>query len=264
MHQLGAFSILLLMLLGAAGCQLEKLDDPIIISDVETEFYLDLWENLHPTGRDLDVQMRTVASENCLNQTLVTELVKINRHFDLSIQDIQRPTDCEPGLAPVTASESIGALTPGDYSLTITLKDAIHNEGRLLVTKEAYYLSMETELGFKWLHREVRRVPDGSMWGYVVYSNSQNQGLVNDFLAEISSLTQTVEANTGYYGHFTVDRAAGELLVKGMPISDLHHTFLRRLSPADTEAIKAAVADFRATAPADVKLQVFTSRGDTW
>ncbi|NUN99701.1 MAG: hypothetical protein HUU01_03690, partial [Saprospiraceae bacterium] len=190
-------------LLGA--CKLDSLGDPIIVPDVDREFYIDLWENLYPESRELVFQMETIQAQDCENATISYNLNRTGNTVKLSLNAISTPQDCQPGPAQIFASAPAGRLNGGLYTMKLDLKNTVFNEGQLTVTGDAYHLDMNTEHGFTIRHKSLFRIPEQTYWGYVVYETPEQETAVTDFIQDLQDISIQHDFLAGYYGHFTVE-----------------------------------------------------------
>jgi hypothetical protein len=251
-----------LLVLGSS-CQLARPEDPIIIPLVDTEFQLDLWEDLSPDGRQLVVHISTITDEPCLNTTVSTEQRQVDRRIELTIKDILEPETCDPGLSPARGKEVLAGASAGVYDLTIELQDVVTNAGNLTVASSYYAVVMESENGVTWLHKELRRVPLDAVWGYIHYESADQAAHADALLDQLQGQSQALPRTDGYYGYFILDNGGTQLTVTGMPATGIVRPFLYRLSGEPAE-LTALIEDWRSQAPAGMSIAVFDSYGRSW
>ncbi|MDX1942448.1 MAG: hypothetical protein SFU99_17930 [Saprospiraceae bacterium] len=218
---------MLLLVTLMAGCELASPKDPIIVPEVEDEFYIDLWEELNtPTGRALTVKIQSIKNEQCLNYRIDNFVSKTGNRIKVSINSIISPSDCIPGAAPVKADANAGSLPFDTYDFDIDFKGLVVNNGYLSVNGESYVLDMKSEHGIVVVRDELLRVPDNAVWGYVTYTN---ENLANNFINDLQSISKTLSGQrAGYYGHFTISPLDGKVFVHQQPTTSLVKTFLYR------------------------------------
>ena len=254
--------ISLLLLLGSS-CQLARPEDPIIIPLVDTEFNLDLWENLTPDGRQLVVRISTIDDEPCENTTISTEQRQADRLIELTIKDIQEPETCDPGPAPALGEEILTGASAGVYNLMVELQDVVTNAGSLTVASSYYAVVMESENGVTWAHNELRRVPLDAVWGYIHYDSTDQDAYADELLSTFEGQSQTIPRTDGYYGYFTLDNGGTKLTLPGMPETGIVRSFLYRL-PNDPDGMTTLLDDWRSQAPTAMTVTVFDSYGRSW
>lgn len=251
----------LIVLVGA--CQLDDLGDPIVVPDVEREFYIDLWENLYPESRELVFQIETVQAQDCANATISYNLNRTGNAVKLSLNAISTPGDCDPGPAQIVASAPAGRLNGGLYAMELDLKNTVFNEGQLTVTHELYNLDMNTEHGFIFRHKNLLRVPDQSYWGYIACSTPEQEATALDFINELRAISIQRNFLVGYYGHFSVNADNSvdvkDALVNGVPVK----SFLFNYDGSGSN-IRQQINAFRAAHNTELPLKVFNFKGEIW
>lgn len=241
------------------GCKLESLQDPIIVTNIEKEFYINLWEELYPNSRNLRIDLQSIKNQDCLNYTIDYKWEAASNQFDLSINDITAPGDCLPGIGPATAKIGVGDLENQFFKMKIGLGETVVNEGQLLVNTESYTLQMDTEEGIIIPEKVLRRVPNHSVWGFVAYQNSADQSTASDLLEELRTFGTPITLTEGKYGYFSF--LDDKLLVSGAPETGQVSSFIIEYE-GDQKVIKEAVDNFRANHSGSVSLRVLTATGD--
>ena len=241
------------------GCKLESLQDPIIVTNVEKEFYINLWEELYPNTRNLRIDLQSIKNQDCLNYTIDYKWEAAANQFDLSINDITPPADCLPGIGPAAAKIGVGDLENQFFKMKIGLGETVVNEGQLLVNGESYTLQMDTEEGIIIPEKVLRRVPNNSVWGFVAYQNSADQSTASALLGELRTFGNPISLTEGKYGYFSF--LDNKLLVSGAPETGQVSSFIIEYE-GDQKAIKEVVDNFRANHAGSVSISVLTSTGE--
>lgn len=247
-----------------AGCDFSSLDDPIVISEVEDEFYIDLWENLGPTQeeRNLVVQIESIQTEQCLNYRIDYQFSKDGNRLKIALNNIIKPLDCVTGEATVKSDVNTGYLLNGIYSFNIDLKKTVSNDGQLTVSADSYTLDMQSENGFSMKHEELLRVPDGAIWGYVNYQQAVNESLANKFLEDLKNISQSPTAyRAGYYGHFSIATADRKISVNAQPQTSNLKTFLYQYTD-QTAKLKNLLATYRSQYGNRLIIQFYNAKGE--
>ncbi len=243
------------------GCKLESLQDPIIVTNIEKEFYINLWEELYPNSRNLRIDLQSIKNQDCLNYSIDYKWNAASNQFDLAINDIVSPMDCLPGLGPANAIIDVGDLENQFFKMNIGLGETVVNEGQLLVNSESYTLQMDTEEGIIIPEKVLRRVPNNSVWGFVAYQNSQDLPIASDLLGQLNTFGNPLTLTEGKYGYFSF--LDSKLLVSGAPATGQVSSFIIEYE-GEQKAIQEVVDNFRASHAGSVTLKVFTSSGDTY
>lgn len=242
-----------------ASCDFRSLKDPIVLTDVEDEFLIDIWEEITPEGRTFQLLIQTIKDQPCSNSTIDFSVSRTSTVFDISLQDITAPDDCVPGEAPALARISLGDLSPGFYPLNIDLRDAIVNEGSVRVRSDAYQLSMDSEYGIRPLRSELRRVAPEHFWGYISYP-PQLKNAVDSLQNELGDFGSYELPQDGYYGYFTV--ANGNLAIKDQPQHQSLATWIMPIADTDKDELANLIHTFRDTYAAEgLRIDFYDGKG---
>lgn len=244
---------LLIALLGGA-CQLEKLQDPIIITKhIEKEFYLDLQEYLHPTNRQLRFMIRTIENQECLNETIETDYFSVGRDITLSINSIVPAQDCQEGMAPAKSDVLAGKLPNGGYNFDIALRNTVVNKGQLIINDESFTIKMETQEGITLLHNNLQKIPADAFWGYVVCRESERENLQAELTDLLTGQAMPATYRSGFYGFFEINNntsGAYNVFLSEPPAADFYFPILYQLSEnVDEGRLKALLESFRQAHP---------------
>ncbi|HKK78196.1 MAG TPA: hypothetical protein VJ933_01150 [Phaeodactylibacter sp.] len=259
--------ILLLGVLLLNSCSISG-DDPIIVPFVEDEFYAELWEDFSPQGRQIVLRLRTIEEVECENATIE---YKFSRQGDneqvLSIESIVLPDDCEEGSAPARSAISLGTLENGSYPLTLSLRDAVSADGRILISDEQMRLFIADGAGVKPLRAATRRIPNSTFWGYFDTGGDEAQvALAEGFLAELQAITQPQTIESGHYGYFSINSGTSLRWEEGTAAdNESRLAFQFRIPDAEGVAdIQSILADYRNTYGDTIAIAVYTTMGEEW
>lgn len=256
-------TVLILITTLFTRCQIDNLEDPIIVPVVEQEFVLDLWQPLSEVGgNQLVLHMYTIENEPCLNTEILSGQDRVGRTAKLFLYDILEPEVCDPGEAPATGTELLTELTPDLYRLEIDLQSVIINKGWLTVNEAAFQIEMDEENGIQWRNYELRRVPADALWGYITYRNEEEKIAAQQLMDQLTEESNPHALADGYYGHFTLRNVGAEVEPLDAPTGE-QLSFLVR-SQADRQAIENLVTDFRAAAESEVEVRIMDGQGHVW
>lgn len=251
-----------MLMLCISSCELSELSDPIIVSDVEDEFEIIPWEKLSPEGRTFEFRMQTLATQDCKNATIRHQLNVNGNQISLSIREIDAPKDCDPGVQPALAVANAGALSPRFYEVSIDLKNTVFNEGQLSVFGNRYVIDMETTEGFEIAHRELRRVPEQSIWGYINYGESENKELAEKLIEDIAGISQVRDFASGYYGYFRISsKPDNAITVTGHPNTSNLKQFIYQYE-GKLEELEELTTTYRDRYGDRLNIQLFTWTGE--
>lgn len=242
------------------GCHLDSLTGPIIVADVEDEFYIDIWEKLEPGKRSFQLKIETIEEENCLNYSIDFDFQKTGYSLEVSLNDILVPADCQPGDATAKALVNTGMLSPGYYDLLIGLRNTVLNEGQVLVSGDRYFLKSDKENGIIFLHKELMRVPEKAIWGYVVFEEGQDEQIAGDFIADLKEISTEGNYNNGYYGYFTISNSAEKISVTDRPSTFNIKSFIFQFEE-DKEQLISLLTNYREDHPDNIRIKLVTYEG---
>lgn len=250
-----------IMIIFLVGCKLESIQDPIIVTNIEKEFYINLWEELYPDSRNLRVDIQTLKYQDCLNYTIGFDWEVTDKGFDLSINDILPPGDCLPGIGPAIAKIGVGELGNRFFNISIGLGQTVINNGKLIVNNESYTLQMDTEEGIIIPEKILRKVPPKSVWGFVAFQNSEDQLSATGLLSNLRNQGEPMPIKEGKYGYFSF--LDNKLLVSGAPETGQVSSFLISYE-GDEKNLQEIVDNFRNQHNGSVTTSVFTAKGSVF
>ncbi|MEL6655841.1 MAG: hypothetical protein AAFR36_05310 [Bacteroidota bacterium] len=246
------------------SCEVESLDDPIIVPVVDQEFSFQLWQNLSTTeGSSLEIRMYTLEDYDCLNTTILSNYARVGNRLELTLFDILDPETCEAGLAPAMGIEAISDIEANNYDLRIELQDVVSNLGTLMATNGAYTVAMQDENGIRWQQYEMRRIPATALWGYVAYSDATTRQQAEDFLADLGTIGSPNTLEDGYYGHYTLKENSTGLDLNTPNVPNQSLKFILDYNGA-TDEIDQRLAELISVSGGAVKLQLWDGSGNEW
>lgn len=247
--------------MGLGSCELANIGDPIIVSDIEEEFRIAVLEKLSPGERSLQFEIETIEDEPCANAVIEARLTKVSYQVRVSLQDILAPADCIPGTAPAFTSLDAGLLPAGYYRLTIDLKSEVVNEGQIIVRGDRYLIDMETTNGFTLPEKELLRIPENTIWGYVTYESTSDEALATDFQESIAALADNGAFARGYYGHFQV--TGNHVVVRNAPRENRIKQFAYGYS-GEVETLQQLIDQYRAAYGERLQIYLINDDGDVF
>ncbi|KAA3634772.1 MAG: hypothetical protein DWQ02_10890 [Bacteroidetes bacterium] len=244
------------------SCKDDKLGDPIIVSNIKKEFYLDIAEDLGPESRITEFKVRTIEDSECLNGTIDFDYSHIGNRLTVLLNEVVIPDDCIPGIAPSTADVTAGELASGFYLFHFDLRNTVKNNGTLVVEDNRYLLELETEEGVILLHKEVFRVPENTLWGYVAYNDVNQQPDAESILDQIRFYGMVPALEHGYYGFFTINNSDPGIEISNVVQANFISPFIMNYD-GDWAYMKGLVEDLESTYP-EVSIKMFDDKGGTY
>lgn len=257
--------VYLLSLFLMTGCDFSSLDDPIVITEVDDEFTVDIWETLAPTkeGRNLLVKIESIKTENCLNYRIDYQFNQDGNRLKVALNNIVKPLDCVTGEATVKADINTGYLLNGIYSFNIDLKNTILNNGQLTILGDSYTLDMYSENGFSLKRKELLRVPTSAIWGYVTFQKASDEALANQFIEALQSKSHNPSSyRPGYYGYFDIAAIDRKVTVHEQPATANMKTFLYDYTD-DAGKLKELVNRYRQDYGNQLTIKLYNAQGET-
>ncbi len=242
------------------GCDFSSLDDITIVPNVEDEFYLDLWEKLSPTERTLVFKVSTIKEEACKNHKIDFEYERNANRLLIQLNNIIKSLDCEPGKAPATADIDAAALTPGFYELKIELRNAVENTGQLSISGDNYLIELRKRNGVILARKELIKVPEKAIWGYVQYQQTADETIAKAFISDLKAVSTQKDYRNGYYGHFTIDN--GTVRVYQQPDNNVL-PFLQYATENEA-AVKDLLEQYRRAYGSRLKIVLHNWQGQSW
>ena len=95
----------------------------------------------------------------------------------------------------------LSTLKKSDIPFRLTLKDVIINDGILHVEDGRYFFEMKKENGISMPKKELLRVPQGAIWGFIATDNGQDARYAQ-MIDSLKTITTPLSMPTGDYGYF--------------------------------------------------------------
>lgn len=264
------FVVLFIILVGLLGfgCKTEDIGPPIIVTTVATDFQLDLFEEITPDGRQLKLMLASIAAQECEEAYIEYTLTEEDDYAKLVLEDIVNPPNCTPSVGPAKADVNIDLSDNESLAVRFWLKQILANYGDLSVDQHQYYLTLDSDNGFDLLNSSLHRLPEAALWGQVVWTNSDDQSIANQFLVALGALTNSPGLEDGYYGYFNLSNEGETVALTpyalDRSIATLQQTTFaleRTASPSD---IQTLVATYRAQYPDALSIYLQDGTGQVY
>jgi len=227
--------------------------------DVAEEIELSMLPVLSPSGYGLNFTFQSDSNYNCKNvgylYTLETDSVRIKIH----LLGIDIPEECEPGNA--RAFEKLAVQhEEGYYDISLDIGEFIHNTGTLVIEPTSYEIYLSSRHGMSLPRNRMFKIPEGSIWGYVVPQNINQQVEVMSTVQNgFEPITEPVNLHEGYYGYFSITKPFG--IFTEFPIyKNAQSCFIYHFTQ-DNIVLESAIDSLRAQLPDGTEFKVFTWQG---
>ncbi|MFK8105238.1 MAG: hypothetical protein AB8G15_22185 [Saprospiraceae bacterium] len=254
---------LVLVMFSTSACRLNDSSDEKTLVNVEDEFIIGMWENLNPSNRSFRFIIQTISQQECTNVTINFSKEKQGQSLSFSLNDVQYPENCNQGQAPAHANIPFANLEPGTYKVSVYLKETIVNHGTLSVSSVGYQLQMDSEIGLRVADKQLLRIFDQSVWGYISYTNPDHAIAAQSARTEIITGNEAQTYQVGNYGYFSLVSNNGNTntLIPTEPINDLYESFLIQYD-GDLNALKDKLAELRVTYAGQLEFTVTNYTGE--
>ena len=231
--------LLSVLILAGTGC---SKDEPDTQFNVNTDFVIDMKENLSPTGGTLMFQVETVNDQECLDTGIDFRFSRNASKVILSFLDLLPPEDCVRGSAPATVDINTGDLATIDYQFEIDLREEVKSKGILNILGDRYTVRFAEYSGFEFLEKELLRIPRYTIWGYVNHTEG-DEVVATDFIANLGENASAAVLEEGYYGWFKgADSQITEM--DNLPTERFNSLFVFEYDGTD-ETLENLLSDFR-------------------
>lgn len=240
------YSLILYGLLAVftTACSFDPTGDPIIIPEVEKEFQLELREQLGPAPRSIQILLQTVQLQPCLNATISHELLSAPGSIRIDIAGIELPDNCMAGAAPARDTLPLNLPAGNNFLFEVNLKNTISNEGTLRITDNAYTINLGPEKGLVIPNKQLRRIPDYTIWGYVGHSSPSAASIAGQFLNELFIRSASANLQAGHYGYFSVAPGSGNMTITDSPADLTLRPFAFRYT-GNVDDLRSLVESYR-------------------
>jgi len=231
--------VLSLLLLAGVSCSKEKPDTQF---NVNTDFMIDMKEDLSETGGTLLFKAETINDQDCLNAGIDFSFSRGTSIITLSFLDLLLPEDCTPGSAPATADINTGDLAIINYQFKIDLRGEVTSEGVLNVLSDRYIVSFAEASGFEFPEKVLLRIPRHTIWGYVNHGEEEEE-IATNFISDLSESASPARLEEGYYGWF---KGAGDTVTEmdNLPTERFNSLFVFEYEGTD-ETLENLLDNFR-------------------
>jgi len=245
-----------LLLLSNLGCFGDANNRQI---DVAEDVIMNLLPSLNSFGYGLNFSFQSDSLYNCENVGFVYTSKNTSDDISIHLLGVDIPETCLHGTAPAFEKVKIPDAD-GLYSISIDIGDYIHNTGTLVIENDEYKIYMNDEYGMRIPHQVMYKVPVGTIWGYVVAPNSNNQSEITHQVKDsLRVIADDVDLKEGYYGYFSVAKPVA-IYTHFPSYQSAQACFIFHFGE-DRIDLENKVEDIRAQLPAGTAFKVFTWEG---
>lgn len=190
-----AFGFLLII-----SCR-KNLGDKETIIVIDKEFEIVPWEKLDDSGGKLQLRVATILNQECGGTHINYATNSLNNQLTVTLKSLRYPTTCNGFAEPARDTIELSDIKKGDIPFRLSLKDVIVNDGVLHVEDGRYWFEMKKENGISMPKKELLRVPQGAIWGFISNDNGQDERY-SQMIDSLKTITTPLSMPTGDFGYF--------------------------------------------------------------
>jgi hypothetical protein len=246
-------------LLFTTSCQ-KNLGDKETIIAVDKEFEIVPWEKLDDSGGKLQLRIATILNQECGGTRINYATNLLNNQLTVTLKSLSYPITCNGFAAPARDTIELSDIKKGDIPFRLSLKDVIINDGVLHVEDGRYWFEMKKENGISMPKKELLRVPQGAIWGFISNDNGQDERYTQ-MIDSLKTITTPLSMPTGDYGYFNYTGTDIAIAAKFTTQRPNIHRFIFRQT-GTKEQLNSMLKYFRTVAGMD--FMVLTSDGKSY
>jgi hypothetical protein len=238
----------------------KDISDKETIVVIDKEFEITPWEKLDELGGTLQLRIATIQNQECGGTRINYATNAFFNQLTVSLKSLAYPLTCNGFAEPARDTISLSNLKKGDIPFNLTLKDVVINNGVLHVEEGRYLFEMKKENGISMPKKEILRVPQGAIWGFIANDNGQDERYTQmlDSLKVISTPLSMPAGDYGYFNYTGTDIGIAAKFTTSKP--NIRRFILRQTGTK--EQLNATLKYFRSVAGID--FLVFASDGKSY
>ena len=235
------------LIISTFSCGNNQGDDPSIIFNLGDELQMTVWEDINTSDNTLNFTFSTIERLDCEN-TQINYSYKYNLSTILiDLNNISTIGDCIAGESYANTNIEITSIPDHvkDYEVKINLKNAFEIKGNISEDPLQYKLNIPNKSGINLTYSNLKKILPFMVWGSIELDNEQDQFIIDQFLSDLSVISQENKIGIGQYYYFRVEDdnevsvADPEVIANG---TDFSSYILE-----DTGAFQALIEDYRST-----------------
>ena len=238
----------------------KNLGDKETIIAVDKEFEIVPWEKLDEQGGTLQLRIATIQNQECGGTHINYAVDALNNQLTVSLKSLVYPLTCNGFAEPARDTISLSNLKKGEIPFKLTLKDVVINDGILHVEDGRYSFVMKKENGISIPKKEILRVPQGAIWGFISNDNGQDERFTQ-MIDSLKTISTPLSIPTGDYGYFNYTGTDIGIAAKFITQRPNIRRFIFRQT-GTKEQLNSILKYFRTVAGMD--FMVLTSDGKTF
>ncbi len=238
----------------------KNIGDKETIVVVDKEFEIIPFEKLDDYGGSLQLRLATIQNQECGGTRINYTTNAFNNQLTVSLKSLAYPLICNGFAEPARDTIDLSNQKKGDIPFSLNLKDVVINDGILHVEDGRYVFEMKKENGISMPKKELLRVPQGAIWGFISNDNGQD-ARYQQMIDSLKTMTAPLSIPTGDYGYFNYTGTDIGISAKFTTQRPTVRRFLLRQT-GTKEQLNSIVKYFKTVAGMDFLL--FTSDGKSY
>ncbi|MDR2969608.1 MAG: hypothetical protein LBV32_08400 [Tannerellaceae bacterium] len=190
------------------------------VTAIDSKIHINLVEDYKTAPRTFRLHCATEKAYSSGSNPIIVAKELSASMIDLSFKGVAE-IGMTADIGPARAYIDLGALAEGTYTLNLYNGD-VKQTATLIVTAESYSIEMADNDTFGFKHKQLNRIPDNTIWGYVAYHQASTSTLVESFLNDLTGAGAVKKAyRPGYYLHFEIDESGD--IVQPVPGTTGHY-----------------------------------------
>lgn len=246
------------------ACEKDGTDEVPLISDVEEEFSVRLYEHFTAQTRALNFEISTLKDKPCDQQQVEIDYMSQadNNKTIITIKGLtaKETTVCDRTQALAKGNIVFDSLQlKQSIGLELNIGVRVTNEGNINTLPETYDLELSSANGLIVPYKTLRKMPAQTLWGYVGVSEERYETIKTAFLNDLMFYTSIKRFKQGYYGYFTVSGVNEFELVEQS--NSKHVTPIVLQNDATLEELRALVNSYKQQYGEQITIELFTTMG---
>jgi hypothetical protein len=178
--------------------------------------------------------IRTTEPYPCSNAQIKSEAGLSQDFIDLTINAIEDPVDCDSVEQVLVQTNDFFPVTDDVYYLNLSLRNVIDNSGSVHIYNDRIEMDVMDPSGIIIEPSTTWRLPENTIWGFAQSNENDFNGVLIDFVTDLSIMSKSIVLKEGTYSGFQVN-ASGVLSFNDIAPSMSLQTFYFKFEGQDSE-----------------------------
>ena len=256
------FLIFVTAIFSTTSCSFNEFQDPSTIVDIAKEIELRLVPDLQNDSR-LEWLITTKDNKYCHDAILHTEIVDVPSRYELQIQGIDNPANCQPFNAYVSSTEKFNPVDNARFQ--IIFPNNLTSEISIIREDNRFVLASSDQEYFSFTQQELQLFNKLTFWAGI---NTDSDEEYEQFSALITSIKNSYQSNNLPFGNYGYIRKIADQEIVVNPQTLLSYDQALSFQMSDEidytkvlDQVQTAIAEYRLQNP-EQDFFIATSLGD--